>query len=159
MMLALAFFALATTAQGISHASHPVPLSCLRILGAHQLTDHIPAAITILYPTSQTVWYKNDTVQLNWTVSDPTTDTYLVRVFLSNQDQSLYAGNNSIVDGSESGLIPMPSTTWLKADLIANATATFVSIKLPNVPAGFVHTSPHPYARAQLTASQLAPAT
>ncbi|KGB76543.1 hypothetical protein I307_04603 [Cryptococcus deuterogattii 99/473] len=75
------------------------------------------AAITILYPTTDTIWYKNNTVTLNWTISDPQTDTYLFRTYLFNTDQSLLAGNHSIADST-------------------NATAQFVRILLTNVPAG-----------------------
>ncbi|KAE8541678.1 hypothetical protein D1P53_001849 [Cryptococcus gattii VGV] len=75
------------------------------------------AAITILYPTTDTIWYKNNTVTLNWTISDPQTDTYLFRTYLFNTDQSLLAGNHSIADST-------------------NATAQFVRILLTNVPSG-----------------------
>ncbi|RSH91437.1 hypothetical protein EHS25_009736 [Saitozyma podzolica] len=81
------------------------------------LAGSAQAALTILYPTSGTIWYSNNTVTTNWTSSSPTTDTYLIRVDLSNQDQSLYAGNNSIADG-------------------INATSSFVTFKLPGVPPG-----------------------
>lgn len=46
--------------------------------------------------------YKNNTVALNWTISDPTSDTYPFRALLSNSDQSLLDGNHSIADSSES---------------------------------------------------------
>ncbi|OXG21470.1 hypothetical protein C367_04282 [Cryptococcus neoformans Ze90-1] len=75
------------------------------------------AAITILYPTTDTVWYKNNTVSLNWTVSDPQADTYLFRTFLSNSDQSLLSGNHTIADST-------------------NATAQFVRVLLGRVPSG-----------------------
>ncbi|ALO69306.1 hypothetical protein CNG03655 [Cryptococcus deneoformans JEC21] len=75
------------------------------------------AAITILYPTTDSVWYKNNTVSLNWTISDPQTDTYLFRTFLSNADQSLLSGNHTIADST-------------------NATAQFVKILLGLVPSG-----------------------
>ncbi|ADV23322.1 hypothetical protein I315_05623 [Cryptococcus gattii Ru294] len=75
------------------------------------------AAITILYPTTDTIWYKNNTVTLNWTISDPQTDTYLFRTYLFNTDQSLLAGNHSIADST-------------------NATSQFVRILLTNVPSG-----------------------
>jgi len=61
-----------------------------------------PAVISIINPTANTIWYANDTVSLNWTLSDPTADTYLFRTYLSNQDQSLLAGNTSIADSSKS---------------------------------------------------------
>lgn len=79
--------------------------------------DPCAAAITILYPTTDSVWYKNNTVSLNWTISDPQTDTYLFRTFLSNADQSLLSGNHTIADST-------------------NATAQFVKILLGRVPSG-----------------------
>ncbi|KAK1922225.1 hypothetical protein DB88DRAFT_497595 [Papiliotrema laurentii] len=81
------------------------------------LLASVNAAITILYPTSNTIWYKNDTVALNWTVSDPSTDTYLFRAILSNQDASLLSSPQQIADST-------------------NATATYVRIALPGVPPG-----------------------
>lgn len=65
-----------------------------------QLTD-LPAAISILNPTADTVWFTNNTVTMNWTLSDPTSDTYLFRAFLSNTDQGLFQGNASIADSSK----------------------------------------------------------
>ncbi|WWC95170.1 hypothetical protein V866_002024 [Kwoniella sp. B9012] len=58
------------------------------------------AAISILYPNSNTIWYKNNTVQMNWTLTNPETDTYLFRAYLSNSDQSVLAGNHSIADST-----------------------------------------------------------
>lgn len=84
---------------------------------AYLSCDRCAAAITILYPTTDTVWYKNNTVSLNWTVSDPQADTYLFRTFLSNSDQSLLSGNHTIADST-------------------NATAQFVRVLLGRVPSG-----------------------
>ncbi|WVQ66692.1 uncharacterized protein L199_004881 [Kwoniella botswanensis] len=75
------------------------------------------AAISILYPNSNTVWYKNNTVQMNWTLTNPETDTYLFRAYMSNGDQSVLAGNHSIADST-------------------SATAQDVRILLPQIPAG-----------------------
>ncbi|WWD19836.1 hypothetical protein CI109_104303 [Kwoniella shandongensis] len=74
------------------------------------------AAITILYPASDTIWYKNNTVNLNWTTSTPDSDIYLFRVLLSNQDQSVLGGNHSIADST-------------------NATADYVRVLLPQLQA------------------------
>nr|XP_019043929.1 hypothetical protein I302_07204 [Kwoniella bestiolae CBS 10118]OCF22859.1 hypothetical protein I302_07204 [Kwoniella bestiolae CBS 10118] len=75
------------------------------------------AAVSILYPNSNTVWYKNNTVHMNWTLTTPETDTYLFRAYLSNGDQSVLAGNHSIADST-------------------SATAQDVRILLPQIPAG-----------------------
>ncbi|KAK8853407.1 hypothetical protein IAR55_004113 [Kwoniella newhampshirensis] len=87
------------------------------VLLALYLMSSVRASITILYPTSDTVWYKNDTVNLNWTTTTPTSDLYLFRALLSNQDQSLLAGNHSIADST-------------------NATADYVRILLPQLQSG-----------------------
>lgn len=42
--------------------------------------------------------YKNGTVTLNWTSSDPTADTYLFRVNLRNADQSVLGGDFALAD-------------------------------------------------------------
>lgn len=47
------------------------------------------------------MWYKNDTVALNWTQTNPATDTYFFRTLLGNQDASLLSTNQSIADQSE----------------------------------------------------------
>nr|XP_018261100.1 uncharacterized protein I303_06821 [Kwoniella dejecticola CBS 10117]OBR83258.1 hypothetical protein I303_06821 [Kwoniella dejecticola CBS 10117] len=73
------------------------------------------AAISILYPNSETIWYKNNTVHMNWTLTMPETDTYLFRTYLSNSDQSVLAGNHSIADST-------------------SATAQDVRILLPQIP-------------------------
>lgn len=75
---------------------------------------------------------------MNWTLSDPTSDTYLFRAFLSNEDQGLFQGNASIADSSELCFPPSISKDGLgEADqCIANATALFVSILLPRVATG-----------------------
>lgn len=61
-----------------------------------------PAALSILYPNTNTVWYKNNTVALNWTATNPSTDTYFFRTFLGNSDSGLLATNQSLADQSES---------------------------------------------------------
>ncbi|WRT70032.1 uncharacterized protein IL334_007025 [Kwoniella shivajii] len=58
------------------------------------------ATITILYPNSNAIWYKNNTVHMNWTLSDPAKDIYPFRAYLSNGDQSLLVGNHSIADST-----------------------------------------------------------
>ncbi|WVR09588.1 hypothetical protein IAU60_006658 [Kwoniella sp. DSM 27419] len=87
------------------------------VVASLALASSAQAALSILYPNSQTVWYKNDTVSMNWTRTDPTTDTYLFRAYLSSQDQSLYQGNHSIADST-------------------NATADYVRVLLGQSPAG-----------------------
>ncbi|WVQ75595.1 hypothetical protein IAR50_005223 [Cryptococcus sp. DSM 104548] len=74
------------------------------------------AAISVLSPSAGTIWYKNSTVSLNWTISDPATDNYFFRTYLSNKDSSVLDGNHSIADST-------------------NATAEFVWILLPQVSA------------------------
>nr|XP_019010527.1 uncharacterized protein I206_04999 [Kwoniella pini CBS 10737]OCF49308.1 hypothetical protein I206_04999 [Kwoniella pini CBS 10737] len=75
------------------------------------------AAISILYPNSEAIWYKNNTVQMNWTLTMPETDIYFFRTYLSNEDQSILAGNHSIADST-------------------SATAQDVRILLPQIPSG-----------------------
>ncbi|WVF67294.1 hypothetical protein IAT40_002045 [Kwoniella sp. CBS 6097] len=75
------------------------------------------AAISILYPNSQTIWYKNNTVHMNWTRTEPTTDIYDFRAYLSNSDSSLMSDNRSIADST-------------------NATAEYVRVLLPQIPDG-----------------------
>ncbi|EIW72130.1 hypothetical protein TREMEDRAFT_58286 [Tremella mesenterica DSM 1558] len=88
----------------------------------------VRGVITITYPVSDTIWYKNDTVNLNWTTTSSDSDTYFFRALLSNSDQSLLSGNHSIADST-------------------NATADYVRILLPGVSSGsgyivnFVNTS------------------
>ncbi|WVN89979.1 uncharacterized protein L203_105209 [Cryptococcus depauperatus CBS 7841] len=72
------------------------------------------AAISIIYPNHSSIWYKNNTVSLNWTLSDPATDTYFFRAHLSNKDQSILQGNHSIADQT-------------------NATSEFVRFLLPQI--------------------------
>ncbi|ODN77527.1 hypothetical protein L202_04700 [Cryptococcus amylolentus CBS 6039] len=74
------------------------------------------AANSILSPGHGAIWYKNSTVSLNWTLTDPATDNYFFRAYLSNKDSSVLEGNHSIADST-------------------NATAEFVWILLPQVPA------------------------
>ncbi|WVQ94893.1 hypothetical protein IAU59_001979 [Kwoniella sp. CBS 9459] len=78
------------------------------------LASTAQAAISILYPNSQTIWYKNNTVHMNWTRTEPTTDIYDFRAYLSNSDQSLVSGNRSIADST-------------------NATAEYVRVLLPQI--------------------------
>ncbi|KAI9633795.1 uncharacterized protein MKK02DRAFT_38454 [Dioszegia hungarica] len=75
------------------------------------------AALSILYPNTNTVWYKNNTVALNWTATNPSTDTYFFRTFLGNSDSGLLATNQSLADQT-------------------NATASYVRVLLPGVPSG-----------------------
>ncbi|ODO05570.1 hypothetical protein I350_04626 [Cryptococcus amylolentus CBS 6273] len=79
-------------------------------------TTNATAAISILSPGHGAIWYKNSTVSLNWTLTDPATDNYFFRAYLSNKDSSVLEGNHSIADST-------------------NATAEFVWILLPQVPA------------------------
>ncbi|ODN95289.1 hypothetical protein L198_04680 [Cryptococcus wingfieldii CBS 7118] len=79
-------------------------------------TANATAAISILSPGHGAIWYKNSTVSLNWTLTDPATDNYFFRAYLSNKDSSVLEGNHSIADST-------------------NATAEFVWILLPQVPA------------------------
>ncbi|WVQ78998.1 hypothetical protein IAT38_001090 [Cryptococcus sp. DSM 104549] len=72
------------------------------------------AALTILSPSSHTIWYKNSTVNLDWTVSAPETDTYFFRTYISNKDSSVLSGSQCIADST-------------------NATAGFVRILLPQL--------------------------
>jgi len=72
------------------------------------------AVLTITYPTANTPWFENNTVSINWTSSTPSTDNFLFHALLSNQDQSVLQGNNSIADS-------------------INATADYVSILLPKL--------------------------
>ncbi|TYJ58942.1 hypothetical protein B9479_000376 [Cryptococcus floricola] len=74
------------------------------------------AAISILSPGHGAIWFKNSTVSLNWTLTDPATDNYFFRAYLSNKDSSVLEGNHSIADST-------------------NATAEFVWIMLPQIPA------------------------
>ncbi|ORY31647.1 hypothetical protein BCR39DRAFT_87787 [Naematelia encephala] len=75
------------------------------------------AVISIIYPGGDTIWYKNNTVALNWTTTSPDSDTYFFRALLSNTDQSLLTGNHSIADST-------------------NATADYVRVLLPGIPEG-----------------------
>ncbi|OCF34243.1 hypothetical protein I317_02455 [Kwoniella heveanensis CBS 569] len=92
------------------------------------LASTAQAAISILYPNSQTIWYKNNTVHMNWTRTEPSTDIYDFRAYLSNSDQSLLSDNRSIADST-------------------NATAEYVRVLLPQISDGqgylvrFVNTS------------------
>ena len=60
------------------------------------------AAISVLYPRTDTTWYLNNTVALNWTQSNPAEDTFFFRTILSNEDTSFYGANQSIADQSKS---------------------------------------------------------
>lgn len=120
--------------------------------------------------------YKNNTVALNWTQSDPAVDTYLFRAFLSNSDTGILSSAQQIADSSGSSrplsmfsflLLPHPRSPemsvfpigvacWslgllecllgesdtrctlsvMKIPLTsANASATYVRIALPGIPA------------------------
>ncbi|WWC91924.1 uncharacterized protein L201_006876 [Kwoniella dendrophila CBS 6074] len=81
------------------------------------LSASAQAAISLLNPNSATIWYKNNTVEMKWDLTQPDTDTYLFRTFLSNKDQSVLAGNHSIADST-------------------SATAKDVRILLPQIPNG-----------------------
>ncbi|KAK4687654.1 hypothetical protein P7C73_g2461, partial [Tremellales sp. Uapishka_1] len=86
----------------------------LRLVVLFSLSLSAQATITILYPASDTVWYKNNTVALNWTTTSFDSDLYPFRALLSSADQSVLAGNLSIADST-------------------NATADYLRILLPGV--------------------------
>lgn len=92
---ALPALLLATSA----HGSSPLHLTLWRTLEYVRLT--YIAALSILYPNTDTTWFKNNTVALNWTRTDPTTDTYFFRTFLGNKDTGLLATNQSLADSSK----------------------------------------------------------
>jgi hypothetical protein len=72
--------------------------------------------------------YRNDTVSLNWTQSDPSTDTFPFRALLSNEDPSILSNPQGIADSSK--LHGSDRSFELTA---ANASATFVRIALPQL--------------------------
>jgi hypothetical protein len=93
---------------------HPQPYgdsTPLVICPYRQQADY-PAAISILYPRTDSTWFKNDTVALNWTQSNPAEDTYFFRTILSNADTSFYGQNQSIADQSASLSISACRGVW-----------------------------------------------
>lgn len=69
---------------------------------------------------------------MNWTASDPTSDTYLFRVNLRNADQGVLGGDLALADS-------------------VNATSNQVTIKLPGVNAAYVN---HPFQTSLMRPSQ-----